>query len=139
MLRGWRVGFHIERRIAGWAPLIGVLVGGVGVAINSAVDAGDLRVGLLPWALTFAMACLAAFCLGLLAVHGPSPRRLVVVGAWWTTLAILGMAGFFLAVAIGELIGVDEEYAGVATLPPYSESCLGLFRWHQQWRPLQRA
>jgi hypothetical protein len=75
MLRGWRVGFHIEQRIAGWGPLIGVLVGGFGVAINSAVDDGDPRVGLLPWALTFAMACLAACCLGLLAVHGPSPGR----------------------------------------------------------------
>jgi hypothetical protein len=88
------------------------------VAINAAVDDGDLRVGLLPWALAFAMVCLAACCLGLLAVHGPSPARVLIVGAWWTALAILGVAGFFLAVAIGELIGVDEEDVGLAALPP---------------------
>jgi hypothetical protein len=46
MLHGWRGGFDIARRIAGWAPLVGVLVGGVGVTINAAVDDGDLRVGL---------------------------------------------------------------------------------------------
>ncbi|MGI8983707.1 MAG: hypothetical protein ACR2HM_04115 [Acidimicrobiales bacterium] len=118
VLRHWRVGFDIEPRVAGFAPLIGILVGGVGVAINSALDDGDLRVGVFPWTLTFAMGCLGACSLGLLRVHGPSPTGALVVGAWWTTLAVWAIGGFFMAVAIGALIGLDEEDAGIAVMPP---------------------
>ena len=56
-------------------------------------------------------------CLGVLSVHHPNPNWWFVVGAWWTTLALLGIATFFLSIAVGTLLGVDEERAGLLAWP----------------------
>jgi hypothetical protein len=79
---------------------------------------GDIRSGLFPWLMAASAVGLALLGLRLIAVHGPDVTRSVLIGGWWTTLAFLGIAGFFVAVAVGGLLGIDEDEAGaLATLP----------------------
>jgi hypothetical protein len=113
-----RAGLGVDPRRAGFAPIVALVVGAIGLAMNVWNANGDMRVGVLPWAMTIAALCLAVCSLGVLNVHGPNPSRWIVVGAWWTTLALIGVAGFFLAVALGTLLGIDEEEAGLLTWPP---------------------
>jgi hypothetical protein len=65
----WSTGFDINPKVAGLAPIASIVVGAVGVARNVNDANGDIRDGLLPWAMFVAMVCLAACCLGVLSVH----------------------------------------------------------------------
>lgn len=62
----------------------------------------------------------------LIAVHGPDVSRSVLIGGWWIALAFLGIAGFFVAVAVGALLGIDEDDAGVFALLPMLSMAFGL-------------
>lgn len=64
------------------------------------------------------MGCLAYCSLGVLSFHRRVPNISLTVGALWTALAFLGIGGFFLALAIGGLLGIEEEEAGPAIIPP---------------------
>lgn len=121
----WRNGFGIDRR-AGAAPWLGIVVGAVGVALNSTVDDGDLRVGVFPWAMSLVVVCLALCCLGLLNGHAPTSNAWTVVGTWWTTAALLGIGGFFVAIGVGSLLGIDETEAGAVAIIPVVGMAFGL-------------
>ena len=113
-------------RHAGLAPLIGLPLGGLGVTINSIVHDGDIRVGVMPWTMTVALLSLAWCALGVVWVHGPDCSRWVRIGGWWTSLAFCGMAAFFVTIAIGSALGVEEEDAGPAVIPPLVGMALGI-------------
>ena len=117
-VRSWRIGFGVDPRRAGVASFVGLAVGVVGVVVNGAVSDGDLRVGPLPWTMVGAMGCLAYCSLGVLSFHRRVPNISLTVGALWTALAFLGIGAFFLALAIGGLLGIEEEEAGAAIIPP---------------------
>jgi hypothetical protein len=121
----WRTGFDINPKLAGLAPIAAITVGAVGVVTNVRDANGDMRDGLLPWAMFFAMVCLAACCLGVLSAHRHS-NRWVIVGGWWTALALVGIGGFFLSIAIGAVLGIDEEDAGLLVWPPLFGMMFGI-------------
>jgi hypothetical protein len=118
MQRSWRTGFDVNPKVVGWAPVLGLVVGAIGVAVNIREANGDMRVGILPWTMVLAIVCLAACCLGVLSFHGPTPGWWTIIGSWWATLALLGIASFFLAIALGTSLGIEEEEAGLLALPP---------------------
>jgi hypothetical protein len=126
MQLSWRTGFDVNASLAGLAPLIALIVGAAGVVLNIRDANGDMRVGVLPWSMTIAVVCLAVCCLGVLSVHGPNPNWWIIVGAWWTTLALLGVAAFFLSIAFGSLLGIDEEEAGLLAWPPLLGMMFGI-------------
>lgn len=64
------------------------------------------------------MGCFAYCSLGVLSFHRRVPNISLTVGALWTALAFLGISAFFLALAIGGLLGIEEEEAGAAIIPP---------------------
>ncbi|MGI9584912.1 MAG: hypothetical protein ACR2N7_04920, partial [Acidimicrobiia bacterium] len=102
-------GLGVNPRLTGLAPLIGFVVGAVGVALNNAYSDGDLRAGVLPWTMIVAVVCLAACGLGIIAVHSEDSNWFVVIGGWWCVLAFLGIAGFFLTIGIGAAAGIEED------------------------------
>jgi hypothetical protein len=114
----WRTGFDVDLKVAGLAPIAAIVVGAVGVATNVRDANGDLRDGLLPWAMFITMVCLATCCLGVLSAHRPYINRWVIIGGWWGALAVVGIGGFFLSIAIGSVFGIDEEDAGLFVWPP---------------------
>lgn len=71
---------------------------------------------MVPWFFGAIPVCLALTCLGLVGIH---EDRWVTVGGVWTALALLGLSGFFFAVGIGGLTGLQD-------LP---EDELGLLAW----------
>lgn len=117
-MAAWRATANLDPRIAGRAPAVGLLIGGVGVVVNNMTADGDIRQGILPWTLVIAVACFAWCSLGVLSFHGPAATRPMVLGALWVALAFCGMAGFFLALGVGSLLGIDEDEIGVAVWPP---------------------
>jgi hypothetical protein len=122
----WRTGFNINQMVAGLAPIAAIGVGAVGVATNVRDANGDIRDGLLPWAMFIAMMCLAACCLGVLSVHRSHTNRWIIIGGWWTVLALVGIGGFFLSIAIGSVLGIDEEDAGLLVWPPLLGMMFGI-------------
>jgi hypothetical protein len=122
----WRTGFDINPKVAGLAPIAALVVGAVGVATNVRDSNGDLRDGLLPWAMFIAMLCLAACCLGVLSAHRSRTNLWVVVGGWWTVLALVGIGGFFVSIALGSVLGIDEEEAGLLVWPPLLGMMFGI-------------
>ena len=60
------------------------------------------------------------------AVHLPRVPPTVLIGGWWTTLAFLGIAGFFIAIGVGALLGIDEDDAGPLALLPVMAMAFGL-------------
>jgi hypothetical protein len=122
----WRTGFDINPRVAGLAPIAAIVVGAVGVATNVRDANGDMRDGLLPWAMFIAMVCLAACCLGVLSAHRSHTSRWVIIGGWWTALALIGIGGFFLSIALGSVLGIDEEDAGLLVWPPVLGMMFGI-------------
>lgn len=97
------------------------------VAVGQATNAdGDLRSGMFPWLMAAAAVGLAVLGLRLIAVHGPDVPRSVLIGGWWTTLAFLGIAGFFVAVGVGALVGIDEDEAGPLAVLPMISMAFGL-------------
>jgi hypothetical protein len=123
MAPGWRSGFELGGPWVWAAPVASLSLVAVGQATNAD---GDIRSGMFPWLMAVASAGLALLGLRLLAVHGPDPSRPVLVGGWWTILAFLGISGFFLAVAVGALLGIDEESAGVLSILPVVSMAFGL-------------
>lgn len=107
-------GFGVSVGTAALAPVLAAvfLMGGMWVFIV----AGDWRTSPAPWLMAAVPTSLVATCLGLVRVHG---RRSVTFGGLWTASALLGIAGFFLAVGIGGLTGLQD-------LP---EGELGLLAW----------
>lgn len=77
---------------------------------------GDWRTSVVPWLFAAIPACLALTCLGLVGLH---ENRWVTLGGVWAALALPGLGGFFLAVGIGGLTGLQD-------LP---EDELGLLAW----------
>ncbi len=121
----WRRVLGIDRR-AGWAPVVTIPVGVLGVVVNSVRDDGDLRVGILPWTLMITVVGLAVCCLGVLNAHRPTPNRWTTIGAWWTAAALLGIGGFFAAIGIGGILGIDEDEAGAAAIIPVLFMAFGM-------------
>ena len=119
----WRTGLDINPKWAGLAPIASIAVGAVGVATNAD---GDIRVGLLPWTVFLAMVLLATCCLGVLSAHGPDTNGWLIVGGWWTTLALVGIGGFFLSIAVGSALGIDEEEVGLLVWPPLLGMAFGI-------------
>jgi hypothetical protein len=122
----WRTGFDVNPKVAGLAPIVAILVGAIGVATNVRDANGDMRDGFLPWAMFIAMVCLAACCLGVLSAHRSQTNRWVIAGGWWTVLALVGVGGFFLSIAIGSMLGIDEEDAGLLVWPPLLGMAFGI-------------
>jgi hypothetical protein len=78
---------------------------------------GDIRTGLFPLTMAVAFTLLAACAHAVLQVH-QQPLPMVTIGGWWTTLALLGPAGFFAGVAVGAALGLEEAtLGGFAVLP----------------------
>ena len=102
-------GLGVDARVTGLAPIAGLFVGAIGLALNTWVDDGDLRAGALPWTMIAAVGCLALCVLGVMAVHGETITWPVVAGGWWCVIAFCGIAGFFLAIGIGTLAGIEED------------------------------
>ena len=122
----WRTGFDINPKLAGLAPIAAIAIGTVGVASNVRDANGDIRDGLLPWAMFLAMVCLAVCCLGVLSAHGSHTNRWVIFGGWWTVLALVGIGGFLLSIAIGSVFAIDEEDAGLLVWPPLLGMMFGI-------------
>jgi len=49
-----------------------------------------------------------------------------VVGGWWTVLALVGIGGFFVSIALGSVLGIDEEEAGLLVWPPLLGMMFGI-------------
>jgi hypothetical protein len=126
MQASWHTGFNINPKVAGLTPIAAIIVGTVGVTTNVRNANGDIRDGLLPWAMCIAMVFLAACCLGVLSAHRSQTNRWVIVGGWWTALALVGIGGFFLSIAIGSVLGIDEEGAGLLVWPPLLGMTFGI-------------
>ncbi len=112
----WRRGFAIDRR-AGWAPAVALPVGAVAVVVNSIRDEGDIRAGILPWALLLVVVAFGVCALATLSLHGTDPSRWMVAGAWWSVAACAGIAVFFGGIAVGAVLGIEEEDLGAAVIP----------------------
>jgi hypothetical protein len=123
MGRGWRNGFGLGRDWVWAAPLVSLALVAVGQATNAD---GDIRSGLFPWLMAAAAVGLALLGLRLIAVHGPDVPRSVLIGGWWTTLAFLAIAGFFVAIAVGGLLGIDEDEFGALAILPVIGMAFGL-------------
>lgn len=111
----WERGAGVDPKVAAIAPV--AAVGAVVVAVAFSGD-GDIRDGIFPWAMAFAAACLAVCCLGAVAIHRQHSNRWVLFGGWWATFALVGVAGAFVAIGIGALLGITEDEAGVLSLLP---------------------
>lgn len=114
-------GLGVNAKVAAAAPLVAVVL--VTVAVLS--TSGDIREGAFPWLMASAAIALAWCALGLVALHGER-RGATTIGGWWTALAFLGVAGFFVAVGVGALLGIDEEAAGPLALLPVISMAFGL-------------
>lgn len=104
------------------APTAALVVGILGVATN---QGGDIRSGLFSLAMAVAFTLLATCAQGVLRIH-ERPPRMVTIGGWWTTLALLGAAGFFAAVAVGAMLGLDEETLGGFAILPVASMAFGI-------------
>lgn len=109
-------------RVGPVAPTAALVVGTVGFATN---QGGDIRSGLFPLAMAVAFTLLATCAQAVLRVH-ERQRRMVAIGGWWTTLALLGPAGFFAGVAIGAMLGLDEETLGGFAILPVASMAFGI-------------
>ncbi|HUG85765.1 MAG TPA: hypothetical protein VMM13_14465 [Euzebya sp.] len=94
----------------------------MGFATN---QGGDIRSGLFPLAMAVAFTLLATCAQAVLRVHAQQ-SRMVTVGGWWTTLALLGPAGFFGGVAVGAMLGLDEETLGGFAILPVASMAFGI-------------
>lgn len=101
--------------MAAVAPVAALLLVAIAQVATPSVD---IREGVFPWFVALAAVLFSICCLGLLAVHVPDDGRWILIGSWWATLAFLGLAGGFLAIAVGGLLGIDEEAAGPFALLP---------------------
>ena len=109
-----RDGPNIDPLLAKRAPLLAVVVAALGT-----LDTGDIRRGVFPWAMALAALGLVVCCLGLLRAHRGAANRWLVIGAWWTAAAFAGIAFFFVSVATGGLLRIEEEDAGLLAWPPF--------------------
>ena len=118
----WRIGFNVPAGWAAVAPVAALVFAGTGVALGS----GDIREGVFPWAMALAASSLAVCCLGVLAAHGHRARAWIVIGSWWTAAAMIGIAGFFVAIAIGGLAGIEEDEVGLLGWLPVISMAFGI-------------
>lgn len=109
-------------RVGPVAPAAALVVGIVGFATN---QGGDIRTGLFPLAMAVAFTLLATCAQAALRVH-ERPPRMVTIGGWWTTLALLGPAGFFAAVAVGAVLGLAENTLGGFAILPVATMAFGI-------------
>lgn len=121
--RTWRNGFGVGGDWVWAAPIAALILVAVGQATNSD---GDIRSGMFPWFMAAAAVGLALLCLRLVAVHAQSASRSALIGGWWATLAFLGIAGFFVAIGVGAVLGIDEDDAGALALLPVIAMAFGL-------------
>lgn len=121
----WREGYAIDHRV-GWGPVFAVPIGVAAVVINSVRDDGDIRAGVLPWAMTLVVASFAGCALAALSLHRPNPSRWMIVGGWWSTIACACIATFFVGVAVGSALGLEEEDLGPAVIPLVMLMAFGL-------------
>lgn len=106
------------------SPVLATAV--LGVAAAALWLGGDIRVGILPFAAAAGVVLLAVCAQGLLLAH-PDASRGFRIAIWWTTLAVAGPAGFFLAVGIGTLLGIDENgVSGWLAIPPMAAMAFGI-------------
>lgn len=63
------------------------------------------------------VAAFGACAFAALSLHGPDPSRWMVAGAWWSAAACAGIAVFFAGIAVGAVLGVEEEDLGAAVIP----------------------
>ncbi len=109
-------------RVGPLAPIAALAAATVGFATN---QGGDIRTGLFPLAMAVAFTLLAICAHAVLRVH-EQPTRMLTIGGWWTTLALLGPAGFFGGVAIGAMLGLDEETLGGFAILPVGSMAFGI-------------
>ena len=109
-------------RVGPVAPTAALLVGIVGFATN---QGGDIRTGLFPIAMAIAFTLLALCAQAVLWVH-EQPPRMITLGGWGTTLALLGPAGFFASVALGAMLGLDEDTLGGFAILPVASMAFGI-------------
>lgn len=88
------------------SPLLATAV--LGAAVVALWLGGDIRVGVFPFAAAAGVLLLASCAQGLLLAH-PDASRGFRIAIWWTTLAVAGPAGFFLAVGVGTLLGIYDS------------------------------
>jgi len=119
----WRSGFDINLKVAGWLPVVALVAAVAGIAASGDENT-DMRLSLFPWFMAIAVWCLVGCCLGVLRVHRGESRT-VTFGGWWTVLALLGISGFVVAVAIGGVIGIAAEDAGWLAWPPILGAAFG--------------
>lgn len=74
--------------------------------------------GVFPWLLAAAAACLAVCCVGLVAVHGPGQSKVVLIGGGWAVLAFLALACSFVAIGFGDVLGVADSVTGPLAAVP---------------------
>ena len=118
-----RTGLGANPSWAWTAPILALLLVGVAQATN---PSGDLRLGAFPWLVALAAAGLAYLSLSIVALHAPDSGRLVVIGGWWVALAFAGVTGFFVAVGVGEMFGIDPDSAGILSWIPLLSMAFGL-------------
>lgn len=113
--RDWRAGFRVGSWVTATAPVVALAL--VAIA-QTTTESGDIREGVFPWLFALAAVLFAVCSMGLLAAHYPAPGGWMLLGSCWTALAFLGIAAGFLAIALGSVLAIDEESAGVfASLP----------------------
>jgi len=121
---GWKEGFGVSTRVSALAP-----VAAVGLLVLSVVfqgESGDIRKGALPWTASLGALCLVLCCLGVINAHRSNPNRWILIGGWWTSLAMIGIAGFMLAIGVGDVLGIEEEDVGVFSWIPLIGMAFGL-------------
>lgn len=123
-MRSLRTGLAIAPDVAGRAPLVAAAAGTV--AIAAMLAGGDLRAPLVAAGWATAATALAVTALGIIAAHRPVAPTAVLVGGRWTAAALLGLAGFFVAVGVGGLLGIAEDSAGLLGRLPVVSMAFGL-------------
>ena len=106
----WQEGLGMPARVAAWLPPIGVLAASFAMSTS---DDGDIRAGIFPFAMAFAV---ASFLAPVAAVRGLGRERASVwlrSGAAWTALALASVAAGFSAIAVGALLGIEEDAIGL--------------------------
>lgn len=105
----WRTGFGMPGRVAAALPPVGLAVAAVAVATS---DDGDIRAGIFPMAMAFAVATLIAPIAGSLSSRSGRTSVWTRAGAAWSAAALASLSAGFLAVAMGAIFGIDEDAVG---------------------------
>ncbi|HSG80106.1 MAG TPA: hypothetical protein VLD62_11040 [Acidimicrobiia bacterium] len=117
MLTLIRSGFGISPSLAAKAAVAAIVTTAVaGVSLIG----GDQRSGLFPTLMAVAAACLMLCTFGVLARHQPGPQRSMVVGGLWVAACFAAVSVAFAAIGVGDLLGIEEDSAGILAWIPVS-------------------